>query len=227
MQHVLIVTGGYLNIDFAKAYVKTLSFDKVFAVDKGLEYVHALGILPNYIIGDFDTVDKMVLQSYAKKIHNQEINTIIERYPSHKDATDTELAVDKAIEMGADCITILAVTGTRMDHVLANIGLLIQANERKVKAYLVDETNRIQLISADSCSSMKIFKQEQYGTYLSLLPVTAQVKGVTLQGALYPLECATLYRGSSFSVSNEIQGDVLEIEIEQGAILVIESKDTR
>ena len=59
--HILIVTGGYVDIIFFKEYIKTLSYDKVFAVGKGLEYVAQLGLNPDLIMGDFDTVDSDIL----------------------------------------------------------------------------------------------------------------------------------------------------------------------
>lgn len=225
MKHMIIITGGYLNIDFAKAYIKTLSYDKVFAVDKGLEYLDAMERIPDYLVGDFDTVDSDLLSKYEKMISCGEMNTCVERHPAMKDATDTELALDIAIELGADSVTLLAATGSRMDHVLANMGLLIKAARRGVKMYIVDETNRIQIMTHENFRSCILSKKEQFGKYVSLVPVTPCVEGVTLKGALYPLSGEKIYHGGSRTVSNEIEDDYLEITIENGTMLVIESKD--
>ncbi len=222
MKHILIITGGTLDMDFARAYIKTLSFDKVFAVDKGLEYIDALKIQPDYLIGDFDTVQADVLSKYEKERTG---SYQIIKHPPMKDETDTELAIDLAISLHADCITLLAATGSRMDHVLANIELLEKATANHVQMYLVDSCNKIQLLDADTVASVHILNAGQHGKYISVLPFTDIVEGLTLKGLLYGLSNATVKKGSSRTVSNEIINDVAEISIKKGKLLVIESKD--
>ena len=225
MNHILIITGGHLNIDFAKEYTKTLSYDKVFVVDKGLEYAEAMEIVPDYIVGDFDTVNESVLQMYEQKIEKGEISAYIERHPAKKDATDTELAVLKAIEEDAKKITILAATGSRLDHVLMNLGLLLQTERAGIECYIVDETNRVQMLASTGRKCCRMKKKEQYGYYLSVVPMTASVENVTLEGVMYPLKDRTIYQGESLTVSNQILSDEAFISISQGTVLVIESKD--
>ena len=214
MKHILIMTGGALEMDFARAYMKTLSYDKVFAVDKGLEYVDELGVTPDYLIGDFDTVNPNILSNY-----------VIMKHPPMKDATDTELAVDVAISLHPCMITVLAATGSRMDHVLSNIGLLQKAADKGIKMYIIDSCNKIQLLSSDTLNSLQLFKNEQHGAYLSVLPLTDLVKGLTMKGVLYPVEDEEVRKGRSKTVSNEIIDDMAEISIKAGQLLVIESKD--
>lgn len=224
MEHILIVTGGYLDLVFAKEYCKTLSYDKVFAVDRGLEYVDRLGISPDYIVGDFDTVAPDLLAEYESRIQKGEIGSLLERYPVKKDATDTELALHKAMEDGAGQITLLGATGSRMDHVLANIGLLLQTAGKGIPCFLVDATNRIRLLSKQGQKMCTIRQAEQFGRYLSILPLSEIVKGVTMEGVLYPLKDYDILQGSSLTVSNEIVG-AASISLEDGALLVIESRD--
>ena len=225
MGQVLIITGGYLNIEFARQYTKTLSFDKVFAVDKGLEYADAIGIMPDFIVGDFDTVSKTLLETYEKRIEREQLHTKIERHPAKKDASDTELALQQAISERAEQITILGATGSRLDHVLANINLLIQSEKAGVPCYLVDETNRIQLLTSPGRHTCILEKKNQHGRYLSVIPFTDRVSGVTLQGVAYPLKDRDLARESSLTVSNEIIDEKAYITLENGKMLVIESKD--
>lgn len=223
MHHVLIVTGGHLNIDFARAYCKTLSIDRVFAVDKGLEYVDSMGLVPDYIVGDFDTVDEKLLEAYEKKIAAGKISAYLERFPAKKDATDTELAVMEAIKEQADRITVLAATGNRVDHVLANLGLLLQVTEENIECHIVDETNRIRLLQAGTCC--KIEKKNQFGTYLSLIPISPVVEGLTITGVMWPLNNTTVMQGSSLTVSNQILEEAAMITFTEGKLLVIESRD--
>ena len=225
MTHVAIITGGYLDLEFAKTYLKTLSYDKVFAVDKGLEYVDALGLIPTCLVGDFDTVNQDMLSDYEMKIAQGEISSMLERYPAMKDATDTEIAVDMAIKMGAKSITLFAATGSRLDHLLANLGLLLTAARQHVNLQIVDAHNRVRILSDEDMKKCVIKKDEQFGKYVSLVPITPIVEGVTLKGALYPLESAIIYQGESRTVSNEILEECIQIQLEKGAMLVLESKD--
>ena len=223
--HVLIITGGTLNIAFAKNYCQTLSYDKVFAVDKGLEYADYLGLSPDLIIGDFDTVNEELLLEYEKRIMDHRIDVVLEKYPVKKDTTDTELALNEALKIGADEITLLAGTGSRMDHVLMNMNLLLQAEEAGASCYMVDETNRIQLLSDHTRKEAVIWKEKQHGRYLSIIPVTSIVEGLTITGVAYPLKDKQIRQGNSLTVSNYIVDEMARIRLEQGSIWVIESKD--
>lgn len=225
MKHIVILTGGYLNIRFAKEYMKTLSYDKVFAVDKGLEYAEILGIMPDYIIGDFDTVDKILLESYEKQIAEGKAHIHLDRHPAKKDATDTELAILKAIEEKADKITLLAASGGRIDHMLANLNLLLLTGKAGIECYLVDEANRVRLLDSSDHTSCIIQKKEQYGTYLSLIPITEFVEGLTITGVMYPLHKKKVYQGNSLTVSNQIVEKEASISLDKGKILIIESTD--
>lgn len=225
MKHILIITGGYLNIQFAREYIKTLSYDRVFAVDKGLMYADALELVPDYIVGDFDSVEESILKDYEYRMEKDEISAHIDRYAVKKDATDTELAFMKAIEEGADRITVLAATGSRLDHVLMNLGLLLQTEQAGIPCCIVDETNRVQMLTSGGRKSCKIKKDKQYGDYLSIIPMTAIVEGLTVKGVMYPLKDRTVYQGNSLTVSNQILDGEASISIENGTVLVIESKD--
>lgn len=221
--HVLIITGGELKIDFAKSYCKTLSFDRVFAVDRGLEYVRALSLEPDYIVGDFDTVSKEILWTYEKRMKEGSLNAIMKRHPARKDATDTELALEQAFLAGAKKITILGGIGTRMDHTLANLYLLKQAETAGVFCQIVDACNRIQMLSPGVTYTIR--KKEQYGRYVSLIPVSEEVMGLTITGMRYPLTDVTVQQGSSLTVSNEIEEEEAAITFAKGCVLLVESRD--
>lgn len=222
MKHIVIVTGGYMNTAFGTEYMKSLSYDRLFAVDKGLEYVMALGLVPDYVIGDFDTVDANVLRTFE----TGEGKGKVERHPARKDETDTELAIWQAMEEGAERITLLGATGSRLDHVFANVGLLIQTIERGIDMQIVDETNRIRILDGKYQPAIEIAKKQQLGTYISLIPLTDRVEGVTLKGVAYPVQDFTIVRGSSRTVSNEIASEKMQMTIKKGQVLLIESRDT-
>ncbi len=213
---VAIVTGGSICKEFVEERLKSTSYDEIIAVDRGAEFFLESHFFPGYIVGDFDSIAPGILETLQQK-HQ----TKIERHSSIKDETDTELAMRLAMSLGADYIEIYGATGTRMDHVLGNIQLLKMALDQWVHCHIIDENNRISMIR----ESATIRKDQQYGEYVSLIPFTSCVKGLTLRGMKYPLNRYTLTCGLARGVSNEIVDAVAEIELEEGILLVIESKD--
>lgn len=140
---------------------------------------------------------------------------------SGKDDTDTEYAIREAIRRGAMEIVVIGATGTRIDHVLGNISLLGIGLEEQIKISLVDEHNRIRMIN----QPLTIRKAEQYGKYVSLIPFSEKVSGVTLRGLKYPLTDYTMGGFNSLGISNEIVSDEATISFSSGELIVIESKD--
>lgn len=212
----LIVTGGAAGRVFAADFLRGRRYRFVLAVDGGLELCHDIGLMPTHLVGDFDTVEEGLLNRYAGL---PGVETI--RHRPEKDETDTELAIDLCVTLQAAQIHILGGTGTRMDHTLANVYVLLHAHWNQIPCMMYDSHNKIYLTDAD----VSISKAGQYGHYVSLLPVTEQVEGVTLKGFKYPLSGAVLRIGYSLGVSNEIEADVGSIHCERGILLVIEAKD--
>jgi len=216
---ILIVTGGTISKEFAKEYLKDQIFDVVIAVDSGLAYVEELNIPVHYIVGDFDSVSPDLLQKYENKVVESSI--VIKKFNPIKDATDTQMAIELALELNAEEIVILGATGTRIDHMLANIHLLYLPLNKNIKAIILDEYNKIYLVNQNTT----IYKNQLYGPYISLQPFTEVVTEVTLQGFKYPLMKRTMHIGDSLGVSNEVTSAQAKITIQSGILIVIESKD--
>ena len=212
----IIISGGSLDHTFAAEYIRKYEPDLLIAAVRGMEFCYAHQICPDYIMGDFDSVDQMVEQYFRKESKTQ----VIEFQPE-KDDTDTEIALLKAMDLGCTEIVILGAFGGRMDHCIANIHLLKLALDRKVKAYLVDAQNSITLIQEKTI----LKKSEQYGSYVSFLPFTESVAGVTLSGYKYPLNDYTMTKGTSLGVSNEILEEECFVDLKEGILLMIQSKD--
>lgn len=212
----VIISGGHIEDVFALNYLKENKYDVLIAADSGMDFLHRNGIVPDIIAGDFDSVGSESLTYYQalNKVQVVKLNPI-------KDDTDTEFVIREAIRRGATEITILGATGTRLDHVLANVNLLGIGLEESVKMTLLDEHNRIRMMEG----SMEISKDEQFGSFVSILPVKGDAKGVTLEGMKYPLKDADVACFSSLGVSNEIVEDVTKISVREGVLLVIESRD--
>ena len=156
-----------------------------------------------------------VLKGFAEKT----VIAVWHRLNPQKYDTDTEFALRLAISMGAECITVLGGTGSRLDHVLGNIELLGIGLELGVEIELLDANNRIRMTD----HGMVLKKEEQFGKYVSLIPYTAQVEH--LAGFKYPLADYCLKGFCSIGVSNEITEEQAEITFENGILIVIESRD--
>lgn len=216
MKKAVIVTGGRMDTAFCQAYIKNYSADIQIAVDSGMQFFYETGKNPDWIIGDFDSVDAEVLEYFENRKDIKWVRLIPE-----KDDTDTEAAIRHALREGCTQIHILGATGSRIDHMLGNIHLLGIGLLEKAEIILADANNRIRMIDKE----ITLKKEEQYGKYVSLLPFTPKVKGLTLKGMKYPLQEYTLENYSSLGISNEIVEDRAEISFSDGVLLVLETKD--
>ncbi|MBQ5446768.1 MAG: thiamine diphosphokinase [Lachnospiraceae bacterium] len=223
MNSVLIITGGNINIEFARKYVEGNEFSHVIAVDGGLLAAENMGIIPDLIVGDFDTVSPLLLYKYEK---TEGVNII--RYRPEKDFSDTYIAVKKAIELDCFSIRILGGTGTRLDHTIANIQLMQYALENGIDAQIISEKNRIRLLGL---KRREIVLKKEKGIYsykyVSMIPVSEKVTNVNTTGMKYNVNDYTFYinKHVSIGISNEILEDYASIKIGDGNLLVIESND--
>lgn len=212
----VIISGGHIDDVFALNYLKENKYDCMIAADSGMDFLYQNEIVPDIIAGDFDSVasESLVYFQGLNNVQVMKLNPI-------KDDTDTEFVIREAIRRGASEITLLGATGTRLDHVLANVNLLGIGLEEGVAIELVDAHNRVRMIK----DSIQISKNEQFGSFVSVLPVKGDAKGVTLEGMKYPLNEADVTCFSSLGISNEIVEEVASISVKQGVLLVIESRD--
>lgn len=216
MMKTLIVTGGTVEKPFAADYVRQQNFDYFIAADSGIRFFAEEGIRPDEILGDFDSADPVLLSQFR-----QDAGIIFHQFRPEKDAVDTELALELAMERESSEIHILGGTGTRMDHMLGTVRLLGFAMEQGITCYLADAHNRIRLIQ----SRTVLKKARQYGTYVSLIPLTTQAAGVTLTGFKYPLQDYTLGGFTSLGISNEIVEEEAVVDVKEGILILVESRD--
>lgn len=214
MERIVVVGGG------PKSYIpdlKEFSCDECFWIgaDQGAEVLVEQGLTPDLAIGDFDSVSEKSLT----KIEQKSRKVII--YPDEKDETDLELAINEALQRSPEHILLFGVTGGRIDHSQANIQLLYPLMKKQVKATIIDQQNRVELVPA---GVHKMEADEQY-PYISFLPVTLEVKELTLAGFYYPLEKAYLPFGSTLCISNRLIEDTGTFSFKSGILLVIRSTD--
>ena len=218
MKSCLIVTGGALDLEFARSFLEKEHFDKVIAVDAGLESVDALRLVPDYVVGDFDTVKGAVLEKYRQMPF-----IVWEQHKPEKNETDTELARSRALTLDCSKITFLGATGGRFDHMLGNLHTLYACLEKGTEACLLDRQNKIYLLD----EGKTFYKKDLWGKYVSFLPYTEQVKGITLTGFKYPLKKKDLTRGYEVGlcISNELAEESACLEFDEGILICVESRD--
>ncbi len=238
-KHCVMIAGGEFEVEFASSYIRNKygsEGPELFVIaDHGLDGMAELEKCnPDMqaeliVVGDYDSVEPEDLQNYRERP-----GVRILQYPPEKNYTDSHLALYTALGEDIEEITILGATGTRIDHMLANLGLLQICMEKGIEAELVDAHNRIHMIDHE----LRLEREKQFGTYVSLIPYTELVTGVTLTGMKYPLEDYTFHigiawegrneitdNGVSRGISNEIADAEALIQMKTGSLLVIESRD--
>ncbi|MFX3624612.1 MAG: thiamine diphosphokinase [Ectobacillus sp.] len=185
------------------------------AVDRGVYYLLKKGIVPNVAFGDYDSVTEEELAWIEKKLKHIHI------VPREKDETDLELALHWAIEQRPNAIWILGATGGRLDHALANVQMLIKGVEAGICMKIIDYKNEITLKKP----GLYHIEADVKYPYLSFLPMTEKVTGITLEGVKYPLQNKTIYWGSTLCISNELVEEKGTFSFATGILMVIRSTD--
>jgi thiamine pyrophosphokinase len=185
----------------------------IICCDGGIRHAKALGIIPDYILGDMDSAPKEIIEYY------KDLNVCFKVFPTKKDETDTEIGIEFAISLGATYIDIYGASGNRLDHTLANIHNLMIALKAGVVARMLDEHNCIQLIDKD------IELIGMPGDIISLIPLSSVVHLVTTSGLEYPLYAEDLTIGASRGISNVMLSHFAKVTIDSGYLIVIKAID--
>ncbi|MCL2773876.1 MAG: thiamine diphosphokinase [Oscillospiraceae bacterium] len=188
------------------------------AADSGLETIKKFDIVPDIIIGDFDSVNPAILSFYKNR---DDIEII--KHPAQKNDTDSMLAVKYALGRGYKNIVIIGGIDGRIDHTLANLFCLKYIRNRNGNGCITNGYNKISYISN---SRTRIYKNKDY-KYVSIIPISPEIRGVTLSGFFYTLKNADVSLEEPYTVCNEIAEDCEygEIEILEGDALICECGD--
>jgi len=207
MKIAIFANGAISRLDKIPALLR--SCDLLIAADGGARHCRMANVFPHIVIGDFDSLTPAELDEY------QAHGTRFIRYPSRKDFTDLELALEFACDQGADQIIILGGLGLRWDQTLANILLLAQPSYGCARISLLDGSQEITLI----CETHTLEISGQPGDTVSLIPIRGNAEGITTFGLEYPLSNETLQFGASRGVSNVMLGNRATIHLEHGLLI--------
>ena len=188
----------------------------IFKGDKGLQFLYENGIKPDYIVGDFDSVPREIVEYYRT-----EENVPIREFNPVKDASDTEIALRLCLGLRRKDIYILGGTGNRIDHLWANIQCLNIALAAGSEAMILDSHNRIRILE----HGITLTRAEAFGKYFSVFPLELPVEDFSISGAKYPLQNHLLSAGDSLCVSNEFAEDEVKISFVCGKVILMETRD--
>ena len=213
---IVIISGGELEEEFVLSILEKEENQYVIGVDKGMEFLYSHQILPNYIVGDFDSAPAEIVQYYRENT-----DVPIRTFNPVKDASDTEIAMRLCLGLRRQRIVLLGATGNRMDHAWANVQILKIALDAGAEAVIMDPWNKIRLINGNTV----LKKDEAYGKYFSVFPLGQTVVDFSIKGAKYPLNHHTLTPWDSLCVSNEFAADEVEISFPIGDVILMETRD--
>lgn len=217
-KRIVIVSGGKLEEDFVLSVLEEEPSSYVIGVDKGMEFLYRHKIVPSYIVGDFDSVDKEIADYYRN-----ETSVPIREFNPVKDASDTEIAIRLAMTLGCGEMLILGATGGRIDHLWANVQCLAIPFKAGIDAKILDRQNKIRLIGGETV----LKKGETYGPYFSVFPLGQEIYNFSIQGARYPLTNHTLTAYDSLCVSNQLGDEEVVISFRDGVVVLMETRDLR
>jgi thiamine pyrophosphokinase len=185
------------------------AFDLVVCADGGAHHAALLGLRPDVVVGDLDSLGA------AERRRLEEAGCLFAVHPAAKDETDLELALLHAVRQGADDITIIGAFGGRPDHQLANLLLL---SDRRLAAAQIHMLSRQWDVIL--CRKQAVV-EGQRGDTVSLIPLSRQVRGVWTDGLQYPLRGETLLRGPARGVSNVMLAGTAIVRVDSGLVFIM------
>lgn len=210
MKICIVLNGSVNDYNKTKQIIHKENYDYIIGADGGCNHLYNMGILPNYVIGDLDSINKDLIKYYESK------NIIFKKFPTHKDQTDAEICIHLAKTLNATEIHFIGALGGRIDHALSNIGLMYYVLEMGIEPKLLTSEEEVVIIHNDT----KVIKGKK-GDTISILALKQDAIGVTLEKLEYPLNKARVSYLSPLGISNVMLEDECNITVEDGYLLVI------
>ena len=206
-QNILFIGGG--RVPSREFFLNVASGRKIVCIDKGIELCRACKVIPDFLIGDFDSASSdSVAWARANKVP-------VEQFPADKDLTDTQLALNRAAELFGEHVAILTgCFGGRVDHLYST---LLTCAASRSKIILADEREIIFYLRGVEEATIKFFVKP---LAVSLLPISAICAGVTTKNLHWELDGATLTQNLPNAVSNRIESDKISIGLRSGTLAV-------
>lgn len=205
MKKCLVLANGKAPKKSDVKYFQNCGYTTLICADGGANSAYKLGLAPDYIVGDFDSIEKKALSYYNKKSQIKKI--------SRQNDTDVEKALKLAIQKKFDEVILLGATGDRIDHLFCNIGIILKFNS-KIDVSIFHEKSFMKVYSED------VELKTEVNETISLYGIDNKTK-ITSKGLKYPLKNITLPFGQKESTSNVANGDKVNLKIKGGKVLVV------
>lgn len=184
----------------------------LIAVDGGLKHLQSIGLSPDILIGDLDSVSADDVKTVKDK------GGVIMQYPVEKDETDLELAINFVLDQGCDEVIIAAALGGRLDQTLGNLFLLTRPDLKEISVRLDDGQEEVFLIH----SAANIFGKT--GDIVSLLPLNGAVYDVKTESLKYPLNYEKLNPYETRGISNVMLSNHARVSLSRGTLVCIHTR---
>ena len=204
---VILANGKMENYAWYRSLL--LPDDIILCADGGALHARKLNIIPRGVIGDMDSIAPELLEEFASR------GTEIRRYSPVKDEIDSLLALEWAFEYEPVEILLLGGIGSRLDHTIASIHLLLRGAKRGVKVRLLDEIQEVFLVTPELPALCSL----EEGTLCSLLPHGEQASGITTENLKYILRSNVMEAGNPVGISNVVIGKPVKITVETGILI--------
>ena len=204
---MVVVAGG--NPPGPDALLQVPLGAPVIAADKGLEHAISLGLEVTVAVGDFDSASPDAV------VRAEAGGTTVERHPAEKDATDLELALDRALSMSPERIVVLGGDDGRLDHLFSTLLLFGSSRYEQVEIDAFVGSAHVFVVRGDR------ELRGQPGELVSLFALHGRAEGVRTEGLAYPLDGETLEPGSSRGVSNLFTTDTARVSVGSGVVLAV------
>ncbi|MBI4393423.1 MAG: thiamine diphosphokinase [Euryarchaeota archaeon] len=206
---ILVVLGGESprRADLRRAAASAF----VIAADSGAEHLERVGLTPDLVVGDLDSIRRETIARLRSK------GVPCVRFPRRKGATDGDLAIAEALRRGPRELVVAAAWGDRPDHSLANVALLERASRRGLAVRGIEARARFHLLSPRRTVRIG----EPRGTLVSVVPLSSRLMGLTLSGFEWDLRRASVRRGETLTMSNIVRSRRATASLERGSALLV------
>ena len=203
MRRCVIIGGADIGrYDRIRGYLREGDF--YICCDSGLKHREGLDIVPDLIVGDFDSYE------------NPQLNIETITLPREKDDTDTVFAVKEALSRGFQDFLLVGVIGGRLDHTLGNVSLLLMLDAQGKTATALDDFSEMEIVSGQPVQIQDCY------TYFSILNISGTAQSITIKNAKYPLDDAEITCEYQYGISNEVlPGKIAVVTVNQGRLLLI------
>ena len=209
-KRIAVLAGSPIgDLEWLRRELAAAAPEAVLCADGGARYARLLGVVPDLIVGDLDSLAEELQRSFRAE------GIAVAGYPARKDETDTQLALERALAMGAGEILVFGALGNRLDHTLANIGLLLLGRNRGATVVLRDESCDVFAVTGEA-----VIRGEA-GQTVSVFPLGGDAAGIDLTGFEYPLAGAAMTLSRPYGISNRLAATTGRIKVGEGSLLVI------